>query len=136
MSFFHSKLMSLEFHHCSTCLECFPDLYMAAGCTECRHCNQDRNIPKLYSTADNMNPEQKTKEAALKEARERARVEEQERQAVCAKCEKRHREEFQQFLHYKKKQRRWRPDCPVPLHERCSFTIPEIILYLCSYITQ
>ena len=33
-------------------------------------------------------------EAALK----RQGVEEEERQAVCAKCEKRHREEIQQFL--------------------------------------
>ena len=56
MSSFHSKLMLLEFHYCSTCLECFPNLSMAAGCTECRHCNQDRHIPKLYSTANNMNP--------------------------------------------------------------------------------
>ena len=29
---------------------------MAASSTECRRCNQDRHIPKLYSTANNMNP--------------------------------------------------------------------------------
>ena len=40
-------------------------------------------------------------EAALK----REGVEE-ERQAVCTRCEKWHREEIQQFLHYKKKQKR------------------------------
>ena len=56
MSSFHSKLMSLEFHHCTTCLECFSDLTMAAGSTECRRCTQDKHIPKLYSTANNMNP--------------------------------------------------------------------------------
>ena len=55
-SSFLSKLLSLEFHHCSTCLKWFPDLTMAAGSTECRHCTQDKHIPKLYSTANNMNP--------------------------------------------------------------------------------
>ena len=54
---FHSKLLSLKFHHCSTCFECFPDLIMAAaGSTECRRCSQDKHIPKLYSTANNMIP--------------------------------------------------------------------------------
>ena len=48
--------MSLEFHRCTTCLECFPDLTMAASSTECRCCTQDKHIPKLYSTANNMNP--------------------------------------------------------------------------------
>ena len=45
------------------------------------------------------------KRSSSEEARETAGVEEEERQAVCAKCEKGHREEFQQFPHYKKKQR-------------------------------
>ena len=31
MSFFLSKLLSLEFRHCSTSIECFPDLTMAAA---------------------------------------------------------------------------------------------------------
>ena len=57
MSSFHFKLMSLEIHRCSICLESFPKLTMAAaGSTECRRCNQDKHIPKLYSTANNMNP--------------------------------------------------------------------------------
>ena len=57
MSTFHSKLMSLESHRCSTCLECFPDLSMAAGgSTECTRCSHDKHIPKLYTTANNMNP--------------------------------------------------------------------------------
>ena len=57
MSSFHSKLMSLEFHCCSTCLECLPELTMgSAGSTECRRCFQDKHIPKLYSTPNNMNP--------------------------------------------------------------------------------
>ena len=51
VSSFHSKLISLEFHRCSTCLESFPDLNMAAaGSTECRPCSQDKHIPKLHSS--------------------------------------------------------------------------------------
>ena len=45
------------------------------------------------------------KRSSSEEARETAGVEEEERQAVCAKCEKGHREEFQQFPHCKKKRR-------------------------------
>ena len=29
---------------------------MSDGVTECRRCNQDKHIPKLYSAANNMNP--------------------------------------------------------------------------------
>ena len=57
MSSIHSKLLSLEFRHCSTCFECFPDLTMAAaGSTVCRRCSQDKHIPKLYIAASNMCP--------------------------------------------------------------------------------
>ena len=53
---FHSKLTSLEFHQCTTCLEQFPDLTMSASGTECRRCSGDKRAPKLYSAANNMNP--------------------------------------------------------------------------------
>ena len=53
---FHSKLTSLEFHQCTTCLERFPDLTMSASRTECRRCSGDKRVPKLYSAANNMNP--------------------------------------------------------------------------------
>ena len=53
---FHSKLTSLEFHKCTTCLERFPDLTMSASGTECRRCSGDKHVPKLYSAANNMNP--------------------------------------------------------------------------------
>ena len=42
---FHSKLTSLEFHQCTTCLERFPDLTMSASGTECRRCSGDKRVP-------------------------------------------------------------------------------------------
>ena len=56
MSNFHSKLASLEFRECNTCSERFPNLTMSRNNTECSRCHQDRRIPKLFSTANNMNP--------------------------------------------------------------------------------
>jgi len=53
---FHFKLASLEFHTCTSSLEHFPNLAMAACSTECSHCNRDTRIPKLYSPANNMDP--------------------------------------------------------------------------------
>jgi len=56
MLIFHSKLVSLEFRECNTCSVRFPNLTMSRNNTECSCCHQDRRIPKLYSTANNMNP--------------------------------------------------------------------------------
>ena len=53
---FHTKLVSLEFYKCSSCLERFPDLAMSANRTECARCGRDKHIPKLYSAANNMSP--------------------------------------------------------------------------------
>ena len=53
---FHSKLASLEFRECNTCSERFPNLTMSRNNMECSRCHQDCRIPKLYSTANNMNP--------------------------------------------------------------------------------
>ena len=53
---FYSKLVSLEFRECNTCSERFSNLTMSSNNTECSHCHQDRRIPNLYSTANNMNP--------------------------------------------------------------------------------
>ena len=39
---FHSKLVSLEFHTCISCLERFPNLPMASNGTECAHCGRDK----------------------------------------------------------------------------------------------
>ena len=53
---FHSKLASLEFYICTSCLERFPNLAMSANSTECARCGWDKRIPKLYSVANNMIP--------------------------------------------------------------------------------
>ena len=56
---FHANLVSLQFRTCLTCAERFPNLNVVAvseGITECRRCNQDKRVPKLFSTANNMNP--------------------------------------------------------------------------------
>ena len=59
LSKFHSHLASLHFQKCSTCSEQFPNMNVitvADLVTECRRCNLDKRIPKLYSSANNMNP--------------------------------------------------------------------------------
>ena len=53
---FHSRLASLQSATCSSCLECWPNLNMASHSTECSRCSKDKNIPKLYSSANNMDP--------------------------------------------------------------------------------
>ena len=56
MKNFHTKLVSLEFYKCSSCLEHFPELAMSTNRTECARCGRDKHIPKLYSAANNMSP--------------------------------------------------------------------------------
>ena len=58
MKNFHTKLVSLEFYKCSSCLEHFPDLAMSTNYnrTECARCGRDKHILKLYSAANNMSP--------------------------------------------------------------------------------
>ena len=58
---FHMQLAALQVPKCITCLERFPGLTVRAispisNETECLHCRQDKHIPKLYSSANNMNP--------------------------------------------------------------------------------
>ena len=53
---FHCKLSALEFHSCTSRLERFPNLTMAARSMECSRCSRDTRIPKLYSPANNMDP--------------------------------------------------------------------------------
>ena len=52
----HCKLAALEFHSCTSCLERFPNLTMAACSTECSRCSRGTEIPKLYSQVNNMDP--------------------------------------------------------------------------------
>ena len=59
LSKFHSTLASVQCQKCFTREEHFPNLNvntLSDQTTECRRCNQDKWIPKLYSSANNMNP--------------------------------------------------------------------------------
>ena len=58
---FHSKLANLQFGRCFTCLEAFPCMSVRSVSTssiqsECLRCTRDKHSPKLYSSANNMNP--------------------------------------------------------------------------------
>ena len=61
MKEFHSKLSTLKVSTCVTCLEGFPGLIVRSASvssaeSECLRCARDKHIPKLYSSANNMNP--------------------------------------------------------------------------------
>ena len=61
MTKFHSQLASLQVLACVTCSEKFPGLNgrtvpLDIGHTECVCCVQDKHIPKLYSSGNNMDP--------------------------------------------------------------------------------
>ena len=58
---FHSKLSTLKVSTCVTCLEGFPGLIVRSASassaeSECLRCARDKHIPKLYFSANNMNP--------------------------------------------------------------------------------
>ncbi|CAG8702723.1 14889_t:CDS:2 [Cetraspora pellucida] len=50
---FRNKINKFEHKLCSTCNECFPSIKLVLG--ECHHCYSDKNIPKKFSTENNMN---------------------------------------------------------------------------------
>ena len=61
MKEFLSKLSTLKVSTCVTCLEGFPGLIVRSASaspakSECLRCVRDKHIPKLYSSANNMNP--------------------------------------------------------------------------------
>ncbi len=61
MSKFHSELVALQVSGCGTCSETFPGLNVTpissdSNYTECVRCSRDKHIPKLYSSANNMDP--------------------------------------------------------------------------------
>ena len=61
MRTFHSKLAALQASKCITCSERFPGLSVTTVSpntddTECLRCRRDKYIPKLYASANNMNP--------------------------------------------------------------------------------
>ena len=53
---FHAHFTMLDLSTCTTCLESFPGLQLHLGSAECLHCSRDKHIPKLYSSANNMDP--------------------------------------------------------------------------------
>ena len=53
---FHSHIASLTCPKCSTCLESFPGLQLPPPFNECARCIRDKHIPKMYSSANNMDP--------------------------------------------------------------------------------
>ena len=53
---FHTNMATLDTLTCSTCSERFPGLHFHSKSNECLRCSRDKHIPKLYSSANNMNP--------------------------------------------------------------------------------
>ena len=53
---FHVNMATLDTPMCSTCSERFPGLHFHSTSNECLRCSCDKHIPKLYSSANNMNP--------------------------------------------------------------------------------
>ena len=53
---FHAEIAALELQKCTTCSEGFPGLQPRSHSTECVRCNQDKHVPKLYSSMNNMDP--------------------------------------------------------------------------------
>ena len=56
MHSFHSMIAATRFHRCVTCLENFPNVSVISRTAECRRCHMDKHIPKLCSSANNMDP--------------------------------------------------------------------------------
>ena len=53
---FHRQIALLSCSHCTTCNEEFPGLRLGRHCAECMCCSQDKCIPKLYPSDNNMDP--------------------------------------------------------------------------------
>ena len=56
---FHDSVSSMAFSKCDTCLERFPNLSVttqANAINKCIRCGNDKDIPKLFSSANNMDP--------------------------------------------------------------------------------
>ena len=52
----HAYFSSLDSPRCSVCSESFPGLQLRSLSTECVRCSRDKHIPKVYSSANNMDP--------------------------------------------------------------------------------
>ena len=66
-------------------------------------CSENRQLNALFTRPQKDKEKRRARDEALKEARDKARVEEGERQAVRDKCDKRQGQDmqFEQFLDYK-----------------------------------
>ena len=53
---FHAKMSSLSFTHCICCNESFPSVKLSSSASVCSRCSRDKQEPKLYSAANNMDP--------------------------------------------------------------------------------
>ena len=53
---FHSNIAGIDAPKCSICLEQFPGMKLHSFTSQCIGCHRDKHIPKLYSTANNMDP--------------------------------------------------------------------------------
>ena len=53
---FHASMATLGTPVCTTCSERFPGLQLYSKSTECLRCSRDTHTPKVYSSANNMNP--------------------------------------------------------------------------------
>ncbi len=53
---FHEHMASLNVSRCTTCLERFPGIQLGSQSSECLRCIRDKHTPKLYSSANNMDP--------------------------------------------------------------------------------
>jgi len=53
---FHAKMSSLSFSHCSCCNELIPSIKLTSSGSVCSRCSRDKQEPKLYSAANNMDP--------------------------------------------------------------------------------
>ena len=56
MHTFHANMATLDTPVCTTCSEKFPGLQLYSNSTECLRCSRDKHIPKVYSSANNMDP--------------------------------------------------------------------------------
>ena len=53
----HANMATLDTPVCTTCSERFPGLQLYSKSTECLRCSRDQHTPKVYSSANNMNPD-------------------------------------------------------------------------------
>ncbi len=53
---FHEHMASPNVLKCTPCFEQFPGIQLCSQSTECLRCSRDKRTPKLYSSANNMDP--------------------------------------------------------------------------------